>query len=87
MKEGFSVSNHTFINLIMKGLEKKLTKASDKINIIPANKEKRGDTIKLELLSQHISENSEDLNDTKSAVDTIMQNLKNEVNLISLLGK
>lgn len=87
MREGFRISNHTFVSLAIQGLSKRLNVASDKIKITPANKTDRSNVIKVELLSQHIADSSDDLADTKSAVDALMQELKNEVNLINMLGK
>lgn len=87
MKDGFRVSNHTFINLAIQGLANKLAVASDKIKITPTNKQDRNNFIKVEMISQHIADSDEELSDTKLAVEKIMQQLNNETNLINLLGK
>ena len=81
----FDISNHTFLNQIIGGLQNRMSRISPDLVINPAGKTSSLGKIKLTLTGQVVLENREDIDDTSDKTRQLMDSLKNPSNLLSLL--
>ena len=82
---GFDVSNHTFVNQIMNGLQQEITETVPDLIITPMGKEASKGKISVMLKGQITLANAEDMDNVNEKVHQLMNSLKNPSNLLSLL--
>lgn len=87
ISNGFDVSNHTFVNQIMNGLQQEITETVPDLTIIPMDKKASKGKISVTLKGQIILEDVADINSVDDKVRQLMNSLKNPSNLLSLLKK
>ena len=80
---GFGVSNHTFINQIAAGIQKRL---NNELGIkTKLNKSHGNSTIEINITGVKVVKDNSEMLQTEKKAESLISNLKNPSNLLSLL--
>lgn len=82
----FEISNHTFVNQLIAGLQERVDQTAPGLKVIPTNKKMNQGEISLTLMGQVTLDDASQVEDTETKVRQMMDSLKNPSNLLSLLG-
>lgn len=85
VENGFDVSNHTFLNQLTDGLQKRIGEIVPDLSIIPTGKKAGKGNISLTLMGQVTLENMEDKDHMDEKVRQLMNSLKNPAYLLALV--
>ena len=83
---GFEVSNHTFLNQLIGGLQQRVSQTAPGLTISPVDKKSSKGMIELTLIGQVVLEDAESVEDAAEKTRQLLDSLKNPSNLLSLLG-
>lgn len=86
-KDGFETSNHTFMNAIVSGLQKRISEVSPDLELVPSGKQVSGNKITLTLSGQIIVSTGDDLDNVDTKVRQFMDSIRNPSNFISLIDE
>lgn len=81
MRSGFEVSNHTFVNLLCVGIIRDIETLVPGLNALMMNKRYGDSKINVTIVGQKVVGN--ELNDTKNRVESYINKINNEVELIN----
>ena len=85
INNGFDISNHTFVNQLMDGLQQEITEIVPNLTVIPMGKEASKGKISVMLKGQIIIEDADSMSSVDDKIRQLMDSLKNPANLLSLL--
>lgn len=86
-KKGFEISNHSFLNAIMAGLQKNISSISRDLELVPSGKSVNGRRITLRLSGQIIAKDENELGNIDTGVRQFIDSIRNPANFISLIDK
>lgn len=84
--DNFDISNHAFLNQIISGLQDRVSQTAPGLKISPMGKKSSLGMIELTLIGQVMFEKKEDIDDASDKTRQLMDSLKNQSNLLSLLN-
>ena len=85
INNNFDVSNHTFVNQLMSGLQQEITETVPNLTIVPIGKEASRGKISVKLVGQITLEDAESMDSVDDKIRQLMDSLKNPADLLSLL--
>lgn len=85
--DNFEISNHTFLNQIISGLQERVSETAPGLRISPVGKKNSQGTIELTLVGQVTLEDADSVETATDKTKQLMDSLRNPSNLLSLLGK
>jgi len=85
VSDHFDISNHTFVNQVVGGLQSRVGTAVPDMKLQPVGKKATRGGISLTLTGQILLDSPDDVERAKEKVQQFMDSLKNPANLLSLL--
>lgn len=83
----FEISNHSFVNQLIAGLQGRVSQTAPGLKVIPVGKTSSQGKIELTLMGQVTLEDTDSVESATEKTRQLMDSLKNPANLLSLLDK
>lgn len=87
IRTGFEISHHTFVNRISDGIKDSLIREVPELEVRVGGKIETGNGVELTIYGNMPTATDNDYTDTKNAVESVINKLKNPAVLLALLTK